>query len=427
MLLQPMADFSDFLSAYLGGYQSIREDDLGLGSIKHIAIAGKTLSILCLNSAWLSGYNKNDEGEVIDRGYLVLGEPQVHAALAQAGESDIRIAVLHHPFDWLSEFDHDRVEERLGKSCHFILCGHQHFPQIKVVKGPSGDYVHIPAGASYDRRVPDNPRFANSYNFVSLNFDTGEGTIYLRRWSERRNAWIADTDVADGGFYTFGLPKDLGQDASSGISPYSETKTDNVPLVQIRTPLEDFESNVRDWLKVCGHQLEAHSITTETDFTFITNEPITGGYDRILIFGVEGEATAADAAKLSTSVAQNKVHRGWLISMRRITPTAREAIKKDERLRSYTFDELVDQKANFDKYFLWLENEFRRRGIDKYYEDLSCTKDDIDPETGERLGISRYECIDDYIGQWLDDRSAEHISILGEFGTGKTGGSKHSV
>ena len=40
------------------------------------------------------------------------------------------------------------------------------------------------------------------------------------------------------------------------------------------------------------------------------------------------------------------------------------------------------------------------------------------------MGVSRYEeedgWIDGYVDLWIDDPAKEHLSILGEFGTGKT-------
>ncbi|MDQ3807105.1 MAG: metallophosphoesterase [Thermoproteota archaeon] len=424
-LFEPMADYADFISRYLGSYQDLQDDDLDYCSIKRLEVGGKSIAILCLNSTWLSGHNKDIKGHVNDRGYLILGEPQIHTALTQTSDADMRIAVLHHPFEWLNEFDRNRVEERLTTACHFILCGHQHIPQIKVTQGPGGDYIYIPAGASYDRRTPSDPRYANSYNFVSLNFDTGQGAIYLRRWNDRRTEWVTDTDVIEDGQYVFKLPKQLGKDIASPSASPSLSEPTEKDAPREKSPLKQFESDVREWLKVSSHQLESHTEFKDDGFVFITNEPITGGYDRILIYGVEGEATAADVTKLVQYVDERKTHRGWLISMRRITPLARKAAQEDERLRAYTFDELVDQKASFEKYFQWLEEEYKRRGLDRFYVDISCTKDDTDPETGEKLGTSNYESVDDYIGQWLDDPSAEHISILGEFGTGKTWFSLH--
>jgi predicted NACHT family NTPase len=58
------------------------------------------------------------------------------------------------------------------------------------------------------------------------------------------------------------------------------------------------------------------------------------------------------------------------------------------------------------------------------YVPLACTKEEFDPITQEKLGVSCYDeddgWIDGYIDNWLNDRTKEHISILGEFGTGKT-------
>jgi hypothetical protein len=137
----------------------------------------------------------------------LIGEPQIHDALEQVAEDDLRIVVMHHPFDWLAEFDRNHVEETLGRSAHFILCGHQHVGGIKVLSGTSGECVIIPAGASYDRRYPDNSRYANGYNFVKIDVASGNGIIYFRTWGDRRNEWIEDVQIKQGGKRAFELPK----------------------------------------------------------------------------------------------------------------------------------------------------------------------------------------------------------------------------
>lgn len=51
----------------------------------------------------------------------------------------------------------------------------------------------------------------NSYNFVHLNFEKGEGTVYLRKWSRDRTKWIKNEDAYDNGqFEINSLPKQLG-------------------------------------------------------------------------------------------------------------------------------------------------------------------------------------------------------------------------
>jgi tetratricopeptide (TPR) repeat protein len=63
---------------------------------------------------------------------------------------------------------------------------------VEIASGTGGDCVIIPAGASYDRRVAENPRYANSYNFIHLDLETGKGAVYLRRWSDDGNRWLKD-------------------------------------------------------------------------------------------------------------------------------------------------------------------------------------------------------------------------------------------
>jgi predicted NACHT family NTPase len=58
------------------------------------------------------------------------------------------------------------------------------------------------------------------------------------------------------------------------------------------------------------------------------------------------------------------------------------------------------------------------------YVPLTCRKEELDPITKARIGVSRYDerngWVDGYIDRWLADPASQHISLLGEFGTGKT-------
>lgn len=182
-------------------------------------IGQKTVGILCLNSAWMCGRNKDAKGQVNDRGFLTVGEPQIHEALERIASADVRLCVLHRSFHWLAEFDGDCVETRLKRACHFILHGHEHKPKFDLSRSLVGECAVIPAGASYDRRVAANPRYTNAYNFVHLDFDTGEGTIFLRRGSDPRNQWLADHEFHDGGKFTFPLPKHLRPDRKTPVTP----------------------------------------------------------------------------------------------------------------------------------------------------------------------------------------------------------------
>jgi len=180
---------------------------------------------------------------------------------------------------------------------------------------------------------------------------------------------------------------------------------------------------MKGWFETLSYQFESYTVWGNDYFEWIINIPVRRGrYDRILVRGIDGEAGLCDLNALRQSVEVNKTDEGWLISARRISRAVRDAIEQEENkdLVCHTFDELLDQDADFTGYLDWLESEIKRRGIEQKYVPLACTKEEIDPDTKQSIGRSRYGETDGYIDLWLDDPAKEHISILGEFGTGKT-------
>ncbi|MEO0824843.1 MAG: NACHT domain-containing protein, partial [Cyanobacteria bacterium J06642_9] len=184
---------------------------------------------------------------------------------------------------------------------------------------------------------------------------------------------------------------------------------------------------MRGWFETLGFRLESHEVWQDDCFEWIINIPVRRGrYDRILVRGIDGEAGLSDVELLRQSVETHRTDEGWLVTARRISRAARDEIEKAENdgLGCYTFDELLDQDADFSGYLTWLEAEIQQRGIDQNYVPLACIKEEIDPDTHQRMGVSRYDerdgWIDGYLDLWLDDPAKEHISVLGEFGTGKT-------
>ncbi|WP_293147145.1 MULTISPECIES: NACHT domain-containing protein [unclassified Microcoleus] len=184
---------------------------------------------------------------------------------------------------------------------------------------------------------------------------------------------------------------------------------------------------VRGWFETLNYQFETYQISEDNYFEWIIDVPVRRKkYDRILVRGIAGEAGIKDILALRESVERQRTDEGWLVTARRISRAARDEIKKDENrdLACYTFDELLDQDADFTAYLDWLETEITSRGIDTKYVPLACTKEEIDPDTQRKIGVSHYDgrdgWIEGYIDLWLNDPVKEHISVLGEFGTGKT-------
>jgi tetratricopeptide (TPR) repeat protein/predicted phosphodiesterase len=244
--LEPFQAFTDFVTSYACLEQP------NYASIRELNIRGRKVALLGLNSAWTCG-RKDD-----DKGFVFVGEPQVYYSLKRIVDAEIKIAVLHHPFDWLDGSDCDHVKDRLMKECDFILQGHQHKPGVEVTKSVHGNCIIIPAGACYNRRIAIDPRYTCSYNFVHLNIDSRKGTVFFRRWSENRSEWIEDHDAYPGGRFDFTLPKTSVNSLVSHSNCQKKISLENVekqrqigpasyPLpFQIPSPPSDFKGRDKE-------------------------------------------------------------------------------------------------------------------------------------------------------------------------------------
>ncbi len=199
-LLAPFQAYHDFVTAYGGGALSAYASKLQFN------VEDKKIVLYGFNSALMAARNKNNQDKVDDYGHLVIGELQIYDFLTNIDETDLRIAVLHHPFSWLTEFDRDRIKGRLLKDVDCILCGHQHKEEVEIVNGTKGECVIIPAGAAYERR-----NHTNSYNFVTVNLTTKKGTVFLRCWNDKKSCWREDMDCAPDGKYDISLGDDARQ------------------------------------------------------------------------------------------------------------------------------------------------------------------------------------------------------------------------
>src|SRR4029077_8456232 len=102
----------------------------------------------------------------------------------------------------------------------------------------------------------------------------------------------------------------------------------------------------------------------------------------------------------------------------RISPSAKELANQPPVILVQTQSEFYRRLINPEKYISFLRKKYEKSDIAKYYVKLDCYKENI-----LQGGDSKKEGFGDletYVDGWLQDKSKKQISILGEFGTGKT-------
>jgi predicted MPP superfamily phosphohydrolase len=148
------------------------------------------IGIACLNSGWRA----TGIGGGNDKGRLLIGERQIDAALNNLKDCDIKIALHHHPLDWLSEYDQGNAEERLSREFDIIFCGHHHNPNSRLIQYFKNKTILVQSGCLYEDRS-----HYNGYSVVCFDATNGEGTIFFRSYFDGRRVFDDAIDKFPGG------------------------------------------------------------------------------------------------------------------------------------------------------------------------------------------------------------------------------------
>lgn len=194
------------------------------------------------------------------------------------------------------------------------------------------------------------------------------------------------------------------------------------PKSVIRPPLQDLAQEVRTWLESIRYQVSDPQMldSRAIDMTAILDQGTIK--QQILIRCVGGEISPADIGKLDAKLTRS-VPQGWLISDKRVSDQARKLVDKEGPIKIFTLSEIL-QTMIWGPYFDSLTALVKSSQIPDLYVDLECHKLGVS-EDGSILDKDRYTSLDSYIDQWLVERGKMHISLLGEFGAGKTWFCRH--
>lgn len=193
------------------------------------------------------------------------------------------------------------------------------------------------------------------------------------------------------------------------------------------SPAQRLMDDVHEWFTAVGYEIRRTWEAAGGCVALLVDIPQRrpGRFDRTVVLCVEGELLPHHMRLVGELVAAEGALEGWGLARLRVSEAARRrAADSGDVLFCYSFDELVDLEANFEPYIAWVEEEVRRRGIDTRYVPISCSKEEIDPATGRPLDTSLYHWrdggLDDYVAGWLQEPAKRHLSVLGEFGMGKS-------
>ena len=196
------------------GFYHLLQDEQHLTYYINKNINSLTVGIAGLNTAWSSCRN----GE---KGQLWLSKSQIDKSRAELINSDIKIALSHHPFNWLNRFEDPMLSQQVENYFDFHLHGHEHEEWVTLNK----NHVRIAASACYDSR-----KKISGYNIVRIGkkeHDKQCAELFLRCFDRKGGGWIPKI--------IYGMTSESGiwPIECSWLKPKSKEKQD---LIAIATP-----------------------------------------------------------------------------------------------------------------------------------------------------------------------------------------------
>ncbi len=138
-------------------------------------ISGLKVGIAGFNSAWSSCRNS-------EKGKLWLaGKWQLETLLQKIKKTDVSIALMHHPFNWLVDKEDPEFGRLLENHFNFFLHGHEHLGWVEQ----KPHHTRIAASSCYDRTGKDN-----GYNIVRLDTNNKKCDIWLRCYDRQGDGWV---------------------------------------------------------------------------------------------------------------------------------------------------------------------------------------------------------------------------------------------
>ena len=184
-------------------------------------INGCSMEFYGICSSWMS-YQKDEQGD------LLISRYQLNQVMKDSPPGLVKIALLHHPFGHLREFDSEESSLRLRQNCALVLRGHVHAERSQLIQTPDDSSLELACGSAYAGSA-----YPNGFHLIEIDPHALEVSVHYRIWS--KNKWIPDRNAygaAASGIASFSLKKRIATSLPPPLTGSMTGPTVN-PIVQL--------------------------------------------------------------------------------------------------------------------------------------------------------------------------------------------------
>ncbi len=200
----------------------------GLFSTRKLLIKGIPIGIACLNTAWLCA---GDE----DKNKLFITDYQIRSALEGLEGCNIRIALCHHPFDWLHDSENEISTVDIKREFQVILTGHLHRPVSVGESTTSFQTLLLTGRAFFDGKKTADVE--DGFHIYKIAASESRLIAKYRKYIRRRNTYDGDNDHAQQGMHEFPLSIPLAKNALPALVAHKLTSGNSIISSEVHKSL----------------------------------------------------------------------------------------------------------------------------------------------------------------------------------------------
>lgn len=222
--LSKLKNFSDWHAHYFAGvHETDRISVCATATV--IEVRDLRIGVLPLNTAT---FCVDDH----DYGKLWVGRAWLHRVLAHLADPHLhlRVALHHHPLDWLHDAERSQIRATLLDHVDVLLRGHLHETETEATVSTSRKVFQLAAGATWQA-----PKWPRRLLFTRIDFDRQTLRVHPVRFEiEPRRRWTLDTSL---------FPPETGYEGVYSIAPL--TRGNIIPHNDASRPLGSMASVAR--------------------------------------------------------------------------------------------------------------------------------------------------------------------------------------
>jgi formylglycine-generating enzyme required for sulfatase activity/predicted phosphodiesterase len=178
--------FESWYNGYFDGIRSLKPRTT-CQPPEELEINGLRINVMLINSA-LFAYPDEKDHNRLWIGCRCLDEA---IGLLPQNSPDLRIALLHHPLEWLNDAERANIKTILQTKCDVLLRGHLHETDITSVFTAQGGTLYAAAGACYQ----ESP-YPKQAHYIRFNFDTNKAIVFpIRYESTPQRIWTVNPSL----------------------------------------------------------------------------------------------------------------------------------------------------------------------------------------------------------------------------------------